>query len=591
MPMLRRIAVPALALATVLGFGVRAASARGIVCSPGYCGRLYVVAIGYDGGLESGVFIRSAESDAERFARRLVMEPSGPEPRPQALSDLTREQLAALSQPSPTSNARLARARAAFHADSISGPRVAILTGDSATRDMVQAALARVAAVARPQDALVVFYGGMSYRIAGPDSIAQQYLQLAGRRIADDSTMLRYGVSATELGSWLSGIGIESQLLVVEAGSGQEFLEDFSLGIIERDESARRLLKRHRVVLAPSTFGVERAEGGELTSAVVGARQPLRSIWASPIRTLAAIEDAAPRPGQVAFFEERPLLNIARALAARAASASRGAQGVAPEAPRPAPALGRHVALLIGTDVYAEGSGWSPLRNPIRDVSVIARELAEGFGFDTVVLRNPTRRQLLETLVALSERKFGDKDQLLVFAAGHGHYDPRLRMGYLVTTDSRPLAEDRIRESYVSHGQIAQYLDPLPVRHVLTVLDACFGGAFADLPGGGQRGEAEYNDLNVADFVNQRLGPQSRLYLTSGGTEYVPDGRPGMHSPFAYRFIATLRNAKAGTRPLTISGLRAGVESAQPGPRTGEFGSSEPGADFLFIPRSLQSRP
>ena len=75
----------------------------------------------------------------------------------------------------------------------------------------------------------------------------------------------------------------------------------------------------------------------------------------------------------------------------------------------------------------------------------------------------------------------------------------------------------------------------------------------------------------------------TRRYLTSGGKEYVPDGRPGEHSPFARKCLEALRSDGGLDGILTFGEFYTFVEKATPEPRTGEFGDNQPGSDFLFI--------
>ncbi|MBZ4171027.1 hypothetical protein JYG45_24325, partial [Escherichia fergusonii] len=74
-------------------------------------------------------------------------------------------------------------------------------------------------------------------------------------------------------------------------------------------------------------------------------------------------------------------------------------------------------------------------------------------------------------------------------------------------------------------------------------------------------------------------------YLTSGGKEYVPDGRPGQHSPFARKFLEALSTYGGADRILTYKEILGVVESVIPEPRYGEFGDNQPGSDFIFIGR------
>ena len=54
-------------------------------------------------------------------------------------------------------------------------------------------------------------------------------------------------------------------------------------------------------------------------------------------------------------------------------------------------------------------------------------------------------------------------------------------------------------------------------------------------------------------FIERKKKYKTRLYLTSGGKEYVPDGRPGHHSPFARKFLEALRNYGGNDGILTVN--------------------------------------
>jgi hypothetical protein len=552
------------------------------------CGRLFVIAVGYD-GVSPPYVSRYAESDAEKLARRLALE------RATAGSSRTgeseRRALLTGSAEGAVADSAFAAARAGFALSdsSFRAAEVALLVGQDATLAAVEAAFARVIARARRDDAFVFFFGGIS-RAVGDSVTGDHILHLAGGRFTEDSSLRAHGLSSDQLGYWMDNILAERQLAVLEAGEGREVLGNFVAGTFARDPLVSRLVTRQRLILGPRGYGRESQSGGFLVHAIVRSPEPLLAIFdrsAHVVGVLAAsLRGLLPDEDYIRLFDERDFRDAYAAIAARSAPRTRGTVPAAPVA-RPALRIGRNVALVVGTNRY-EASSWPRLVNPIVDAEAVASTLAGGFGFDTTVLRDPTRDELLTALVTLAERTYEARDQLVVFIAGHGQYDELLRMGHLVMRDSRALSEDRFKRSYISHGELAQYLEAIPVGHILLVLDACFGGAFADDVAAGSRAGDEYDDADLGAFVERKLQFRSRLYLTSGATEYVSDGRPGQHSPFARRLLATLRDADAAGRPLTISAIRAGVEAAQPGPRSGEFGRSEPGGDVLLIPLRRQ---
>jgi hypothetical protein len=92
-----------------------------------------------------------------------------------------------------------------------------------------------------------------------------------------------------------------------------------------------------------------------------------------------------------------------------------------------------------------------------------------------------------------------------------------------------------------------------------------------------------YKDVEKEDFIERKMKYKTRLYLSSGGKEYVPDGRPGQHSPFTRKFLEALRSYGGEDGVLTINEILSYIEKVDPQPRFGEFGNNEPGSDFLFI--------
>ena len=75
---------------------------------------------------------------------------------------------------------------------------------------------------------------------------------------------------------------------------------------------------------------------------------------------------------------------------------------------------------------------------------------------------------------------------------------------------------------------------------------------------------------------------KTRLFMTSGGKTYVPDGEPGHHSPFASKFLKALEEGGQKDGYLTFHRILPYVEDAKSAPRYGDFGDPAPGSDFFF---------
>ena len=235
---------------------------------------------------------------------------------------------------------------------------------------------------------------------------------------------------------------------------------------------------------------------------------------------------------------------------------------------------GRDYALIIGTNEY---ESLNNLVNPIPDAEAIEKELKERYGFTTELLRNPSMKEILLAIRKYSTMQFNDQDQLFIFFAGHGTFDQASNQGYLVCSDSEE--DDIVRLSYLSYERSKASFDGIPCQHIFLVIDACFGGTFGQ---SAHRGN-EDADVNINEFINRKMKYKTRHYLTSGGKEYVSDGRPGEHSPFTRHFLEALRNNGGADKVLTQSELQIYVEKNPTQPHFGEFGSNEPGSDFLFI--------
>ncbi len=236
-------------------------------------------------------------------------------------------------------------------------------------------------------------------------------------------------------------------------------------------------------------------------------------------------------------------------------------------------------AVLFATDSY---DYWENLVNPVNDAQTIAKELRETYGFEVEVVLNPTKKEVLQTLRKYSKATFLPNDQFFVFFAGHGHFDQYFNQGYMVCQDSKRDDEEKL--SYISHSNLRDIVNNIPCKHIFLTIDACFSGTFdQSIVNSGHRGMEVYDELNKVEFINRKLQFKTRKYLTSGGKEYVSDGQPGSHSPFTRKLLEALRSRGGDDQILTLNELKIYIEKISPEPRFGEFGTNEPGSDFIFV--------
>lgn len=217
-------------------------------------------------------------------------------------------------------------------------------------------------------------------------------------------------------------------------------------------------------------------------------------------------------------------------------------QGGAAAAPAPAPSgvlprgvkLGRYHAVVIGNNSYRD-AGYPTLRSAANDANAVAELLRSRYGYQTTLVLNGTR---LEILTALNEMRetLKPEDNLLIYYAGHGEIGAD-GQGYWVPTDG---ASGNPR-SWISNAAVSDILNTIPARHVLVVADSCYSGTMtrASVP---TFTAATMPPEKWAEWVRAMADGRSRTALTSGGVMPVPDAGSGRHSYFARAFLNVLQD-------------------------------------------------
>jgi len=235
-------------------------------------------------------------------------------------------------------------------------------------------------------------------------------------------------------------------------------------------------------------------------------------------------------------------------------------------------------ALIIATDKY---DNWDDLSNPINDAETIASILKEKYAFTTEVIENPTLEEINDKLFDYNTRKFNPQDQVFIFFAGHGYFDETLGEGYVVASNS--LLNDKGKTTYLSHNILRERLDNIKCDHIFLAMDVCFGGTF-DKKLAKARGADAMEEAMDQQYLVKKLSKRTRKFLTSGSKEYVPDGTPGHHSPFATQFIKALREVGGGVgRVMTLMELNTYFLRLPTEPYFGSFGNDDPQSDFVFV--------
>jgi uncharacterized caspase-like protein len=205
--------------------------------------------------------------------------------------------------------------------------------------------------------------------------------------------------------------------------------------------------------------------------------------------------------------------------------------------PEPAVAYQRRHAVVIGIDEY--GEDYQVLSNAVADARAVRKTLVERYGFATedvrLILNEEATKSALEEALddwLTDPARVGPHDLVVVFFAGHGITRPLpegVQRGYLAPVDaSRTEMRDPKWSSLIAMRDLDQLSEAIPAKHVVVLLDCCFGGLVtrSDPP-------------NVAGMTNR-----ARQVLTAGDAgQPVVDSDGGGHSVFTRALIDALEGA------------------------------------------------
>lgn len=248
--------------------------------------------------------------------------------------------------------------------------------------------------------------------------------------------------------------------------------------------------------------------------------------------------------------------------------------------------FGRYHALVIGNDHYKH---WPELMNAVADAAAIAKTLKERYGFQVTLLKDATRAQIMK---ALNEYRkiLTEKDNLLIYYAGHGHLEQGIDRGYWIPID----AETNDNSEWVLLPSVTDMLQLISAKHVMVVADSCFGGkltrsSLAQLKPG-------LTDDARLDLLTTLAQKRVRTAMTSGGVKPVLDAGGSGHSVFAEAFLGVLdENNTVLEAERLFWAVRTRVVSTSQKLNAEQIPTYDPIhmagheslGDFIFVPRAL----
>lgn len=248
--------------------------------------------------------------------------------------------------------------------------------------------------------------------------------------------------------------------------------------------------------------------------------------------------------------------------------------------------FGQYYALIIGNQNYKKIPS---LDTPINDARDVDKVLREKYGFNTKLLIDADRYQILTALNEL-RAKLTENDNLLIYYGGHGVLDKVNKRGHWLPID----AELESDANWISTVSITDILNAMSPRHILVVADSCYSAALtrAAIP----RLDAGMSQEKKSEWVKTVLMSKSRTALTSGGLKPVLDGGgDGRHSVFANAFVKELQNNNNFLEgQMLYRNVSADVVSATGGAdkqqaQVPEYapieGTGHEGSEFFFMPK------
>ncbi len=194
--------------------------------------------------------------------------------------------------------------------------------------------------------------------------------------------------------------------------------------------------------------------------------------------------------------------------------------------------FGNYHALVIGNDAYRL---IRPLKTAVADAREVARVLEQDYGFQVRLLVNASRYDMLAALNDMRER-LTEKDNLLIYYAGHGELDERNQRGHWLPIDAEPTST----ANWISNVAITDVLNSMTVQQLLVVADSCYAGTMTRSALG--RLEGGLSESERVRLLSVMAHQRSRMVLTSGGVEPVLDSAGGGHSAFAQAFLGVLQS-------------------------------------------------
>lgn len=234
---------------------------------------------------------------------------------------------------------------------------------------------------------------------------------------------------------------------------------------------------------------------------------------------------------------------------------------------------GKFYAIIIGVSDYADPQIPDLMGEPTKDAQKLYDILTQKYVFEAQnvkLLKNPSYKKIIRSFDDFA-KKITDKDNLLIFYAGHGDYDEKTNIGYWLPAD----AEMGYTDAWLYNSVLVDNIKKINSKHTLLLADACFSGSIF---------QTRSLLRNASVSVQKKYELKSRNAITSGTLKTVPN-----KSVFFKYLSDRLQNNEK--QFLTASELFQKIEIpvGNNSPNMPQFGDikyvGDEGGDFIFIKR------
>lgn len=243
--------------------------------------------------------------------------------------------------------------------------------------------------------------------------------------------------------------------------------------------------------------------------------------------------------------------------------------------------FGKYHALIIGNNNHEHIQN---LRTAENDAIAIESLLREKFGFETKLLLNATRGDILNAFNGY-RKSLTSEDNLIIYYAGHGEL--AFDKGFWMPVDAEPDNDT----NWIPNQQITQYIETMNAKHVMVIADSCYSGTLS-------RSSLAKIATGMTPSQEKRWyekisSSKVRTVFTSGGVKPVLDSvGNSRHSVFSAAFLDELETAQTPVVSAYNLFLKVQARVKEDAERIGEeqnpqyspmkFAGHETG-EFLFV--------